>query len=79
MKKIKFKLLSVIALAVMTLLVMANTTPVAYAADDKYITIEDFAKELAKEIGLEHVGGGGVNALISAGIIKESDFKDYSA
>jgi len=78
MKKNKFKLLSFMLAVIMSLLVMLPTAPVAYAAD-KHITVEEFAKELAKEVGLGSVSDGGVNALISAGIIKEGDFKSYSA
>ena len=46
-----------------------------------YITVEDYAKALAKELGLKSIEGeqssGYVNALIKEGIIKKGDVTDY--
>lgn len=48
-----------------------------------YITVESFAKSLAKEIGLKSISGdmknGYINALLKKGIIKEGDFKSYTS
>ncbi len=76
MGKIGIKLLGIMLTA--TLLVILQKSHIAYG-EEKYITVEDFASELAKEIELEDVNGDGVNALKNAGIIKDGDFNSYSA
>ena len=52
------------------------------SAASKYITVTDFAKALAAEIGLSPISGehssGYVNALLDKGIIEEGDFSSYS-
>lgn len=79
MKRIK-KTLSLLIVTTLCLLAVADFAPEkAYAATSKYITIEEFANELAKEIGLEKVSDGSVEALKSAGIIREDDFKNFKA
>lgn len=48
-----------------------------------YITVETFAKNLAKKLELKSIkgsaGSGYVNALIDKGIIKDGDFKSYKS
>ncbi|MBE5967322.1 MAG: hypothetical protein E7255_10260 [Lachnospiraceae bacterium] len=56
-------------------------TTTTVSAASTYITVEEFAKELAKEIGLKPADGSEesvyVNALIEKSIIKPEDFSSY--
>ncbi len=71
------KLLSFMLTTAMCLLALATIAPgKAYAADKNRITVKEFAKELANEIGLNSKDG--VAALKEAGIIKEGDFTNYN-
>ena len=71
------KLLSFMLTTAMCLLALASIAPgKAYAANKKRITVKEFAKELANEIGLNSKDG--VAALKEAGIIKEGDFTNYN-
>lgn len=76
-KSVLTKLMS--AILFMLLLICV---PSSAEASSKYISVEDYAKELAKELKLAPVEGehsGYVNALIEKGIIKEGDFKSYKS
>ena len=52
-------------------------------AASKYITVSEYIELLAKELGLKTSAGnqenGYLNQLISIGVVKDGDFKDYSA
>ncbi|NMB43881.1 MAG: hypothetical protein GX995_07100, partial [Clostridiales bacterium] len=76
MKKIKGL---VTILAVVMMVVLLGNTQVAEAAS-KYITVEEFATELVKAIGLTSEGkSADLNKLIAIGIIKDGDFNKYTS
>lgn len=80
--KNKYRALSFIMAAVICLLTLVSVTPGKAYAASKYITVEEFTTELVKALELKPVTNpeisASVDALMSAGIIKKGEFKDYS-
>ena len=81
--KLFFKKIIILLLlaALLTISMSSAKSPVVSAAE-KYITITDFALEIAEVIELTTVSGlessGYVNALVEKGIIKDGDFTSYT-
>lgn len=81
--KVMKKLAAMILVFVMIFFLLAENSPQKAEAASKYINVSEYMELLAKELGLSPLDGdqtnGYINQLISKGIIKEGDFKDYSA
>jgi len=76
------QIISMVLVGIMMFFIIATTPEQNAYASSKYITLEKFCEEIAKELGLSKVKGteksGYVNALIKAGILKEGEYKSYS-
>ena len=77
------KITALILVFVMSCLILANSNPNRVAAESKYITVSEYMSLLAKELNLKPAEGsqtnGYINQLINLGIVKNGEFKDYSA
>ena len=76
------QIISMVLVGIMMFFIIATTPEQNAYASSKYITLEKFCEEIAKELGLSKVKGteksGYVNALIKAGILKEGEYKSFS-
>ena len=76
------KSMLVVLLSVFACMLLVFTVPKKADAASKFITVEEFAKEIADKLIIGPVTGkeksGYVNALIEVGIIKDGEFKSYT-
>ena len=84
MKKVRVSLAMIMIFSMICFMVAPAFQPVQHvsATTTTFITVEEFCKALAKELGLKQVEGeqssGYVNALIAEGIIKKGDITNYT-
>ena len=84
MKKVRISLAMIMISSMICFMVAPAIQPVQHvsATTTTFITVEEFCKALAKELGLKQVEGeqssGYVNALIAEGIIKKGDITNYT-
>ena len=76
------KSMLVVLLSVFACMLLVFTVPKKADAASKFITVEEFAKEIADKLIIGPVTGkeksGYVNALLELGIIKDGEFKSYT-
>jgi hypothetical protein len=72
------KIISMTMAMFLVFTMIVKVEPQQARASSLKITISEFAEELAKEIGTSSDGISAVDVLINNGIIKTSDFTDYS-
>lgn len=81
--KLYRKLLSIILALIITVSGFTINDAKSIIAASEYITVEGFAKELAKELGLKSIKGkessGYVNVLLKEEILKDGEISSYSS
>jgi hypothetical protein len=77
------RLTATILVFIFVMYIVTNSSLQRAEAASKYITVSEYIKLLAKELGLGPVEGNQandyINQLISIGVVKSGDFKDYKA
>ena len=72
------KMISMIMTILLVFTMIAKVEPKQAEASSLKITISEFAEELVKELGTASEGITAIDVLMSSGIIKTDEFKDYS-